>query len=270
MYCLLAMSVSWFGSAHPHSWQHIMEMYSVLPFATDSNGNVVPENFPIRIWLETITKELIDDYNRIEIEEYGGSTFYAYLQEEFDFRLSFGNHRILFHWGYNSKPWNDELEKYVTANGWDNEKIERFKKALITEQRRRNSIANGETEKVFGFASGGTEAGWANGILAVVYDIHLLGDYTLDDNKNFRGITEPSKVAGDIINSIRRIDNSKASDKIIKSIRSATSEYSDQHLLAAKLIELLQKELPVFLLSANDGTLKRRFEDKDFKLKCSI
>lgn len=265
--CLLAVCLAIPSLAHPQSWQHIMEMYSVLPFATDREGNVVEANFPIRIWLDTITRELIDDYNRVEIKEYGGLTFYAYLQQEFDFKLSFGNHRVLFHWGYNANPWNDELEKYVINNKWEEDKIKQFKGALIREQQRRNRIANSQAEKVLGFASKGKEAGWANGILSIVYDVHLLGDYTLGDNKNFKGVTNPSKVAGDIINSIRRIDNSNSSTKMIEMIRKATSEYSDQHLLADKLIEILQKEMPRFLLSANEGALKQRFKDMGYKIR---
>ena len=31
---------------------HVMEMYSVLPFAADKNGNVVEANFPIREMLQ--------------------------------------------------------------------------------------------------------------------------------------------------------------------------------------------------------------------------
>lgn len=265
--CLLAVTMPWSSYAHPNSWQHIMEMYSVLPFATDHDGNVVEENFPIRRWLDTITRELIDDYNRVEIKEYGGLTFYQYLQNEFDFKLSFGNHRVLFHWGYNARPWNKELDNYVIDNEWSVEKIERFQAALISEQQRRNRIANNQAEKVFGFASSGKEAGWANGLLSIVYDTHLLGDYTLTDNKNFKGVTQPSVIAGDIINSIRRIDNSRTSEKLIDSIRKVTSEYSDQHLLAAELIKLLQRDLPKFLLSANEGSLKRRFEDCGFKIR---
>ena len=265
--CLFAVLVSFPCYAHPHSWQHVMEMYSVLPFATDKDGNVVQENFPIRVWLENITKNLIDDYNRVEIKEYGGITFYEYLQREFNFKLSFGEHRILFHWGFNAQPWNDGLEQYVISNDWDGEKIVRFKIALVEEQRRRNRIANKEAEKVFHFASGGKEAQWANAILSIVYDVHLLGDYTLSDNKNFKGVTEPSKVAQDIVSSIRRLDKSKDSNKLIESIKRTLSEYSDQHILAEQLIILLQKEMPKFLLSAQDGSLKRRFKNLGYKLK---
>lgn len=266
--CVLSAFLSFPLFAHPQSWQHIMEMYSVLPFAIDSNGNVVDENLDIRRWLEKITKDLIDDYNRVEIADYGGKTFYSYLNEEFGFNLSFGNHRILFHWCFNANPWNEALNSYVIGQRWENNKIQRFKKTLIDEQKRRNSIANKETEMVFGFSSGGIEARWANSILAIVYDVHLLGDYTNADNRNFKGVTVPSKVAADIINSIRRIDASKASYKIIDSIRVTITEYqSDQHLLAEKLIKILQKDMPKFLLTANGGTLKRRFISRGFKLK---
>lgn len=263
---LIVFFLSWTAIAHPHTWQHIQEMYSVLPFATYKNGDVVEDNFSIRRLLEKITQDLIDDYNRVKIDDYNGSTFYAYLQDKFDFSLGFGDHRILFHWGYNVNPWNEELDNYVIQHKWDIDKIGRFKQALIYEQSRRNKIAKEEAEKVFGFASGGKEAKWTTSILSIVYDVHLLGDYTTGDNNNFKGVSEPSKIAGDIINSIRRIDDSRTSRNLIESIRKATGEISNQHKLAAKLIEILQKNLPDFILAANEGVLKRKFENKGFKL----
>ena len=264
---LMTSLLPWIAIGHPKTWMHVDEMYSVLPFATYKNGNVVEENFRIREMLETISKDLIDDYNRIKIKEYGDLTFYDYLKYKFDFKLGVGNHRLLFHWGYNAEPWNDELEDYVKREEWGEEKIKRFKDALKEEQKRRNAIANKSAEKVFGFASGGREAKWANSIMAIVYDVHLLGDYTEGDNKFFIGVTKPSKVAGDIINSIRNIDNSRTSRNIIDSIRKTTREYSNQeHVLASKLIEILQTDLPGFLLTANEGALKRKFEQKGFKL----
>ncbi len=266
---LMAFLLSWIAASHPKSYMHVMEMYSVLPFAADEGGNAVEANFPIREMLQKITEELIDEHNRIEVAEYGGRTFYAYLRDEYGFGLSFGNHRLLFHWGYNANPWNDELDNYVIKHKWDCNKIDRFKGALINEQRRRNAIANKEAEKVFGFASGGKEARWANSIIAIVYDVHLLGDYTEDDNKNFAGVTKPSKVAGDIINSIRNIEDSRTSRRLIESIRKATAECSDQHKLASRLIYILQKDLPDFLLVANNGALKMKFERKGFKLTTS-
>ena len=252
--------------AHKHDYQHVEEMYSVLPFATGRNGEWLAENMTIREMLQDITQKLIDDYNRVEIKEYGNRTFYQYLKDEFAYKLSFGDHRILFHWGFNANPWNEQLNTFVINEKWSPEKVNAFKTALLSEQKRRNGIANKMAEDVFGFASRGKEAGWANGILAVIYDVHLLGDYVIGDNSNFKGVTPPSKVSGDIIESIRRID-SHSGRRLIEDIRKTTIENKNEHELAAALIKLLQKEFPDFLLKANDGALKKRFEVKGYKLK---
>ena len=54
---------------------------------------------------------------------------------------------------------------------------------------------------------------------------------------------------------------------MIEDIRKTTIENKNEHELAAALIKLLQKEFPDFLLKANDGALKKRFEVKGYKLK---
>lgn len=252
--------------AHKHDYQHVEEMYSVLPFATGRNGEWLSENMPIRKMLQNITQNLIDDYNKVVIKEYGNRTFYQYLKDEFDYKLSFGDHRILFHWGFNAEPWNSELEKFVQINEWTREKEDAFKLAIVSEQKRRNNIANKMAEEAFGFASRGEEARWANCLLAVVYDVHLLGDYVKGDNSNFKGVTPPSKVSGDIIDSIRRLDY-RVGNNLIEKIKKTTIENKNEHELAAELIKLLQKEFPEFVLKSNNGALKNSFEKKGYKLR---
>lgn len=244
---------------------HVREMYSVLPFRADENGNATSENKAIANWLKLITGKLIDGYKGEPVDEFGGLCFYDYLRENFNFHCK---HRLLFHWGFNAKPWNEWLDKKVGKTSWgDNaDSVAMFKQAFITEQARRNRIANTATEELFGFAAGGTEAAWANGIISVVYDVHLLGDYVLDDNSDFDGVTPPSKVAGDIIGALHRIDAVEAKP-LIKQLSALTSHATDEHQLAAQMILLLQEKFPTFLLSANEGSLKRRFQKQGFTFK---
>lgn len=193
---LLLQPLSW---GHP-SWQiHVKEMYSVFPFALDYSGSIVPENKPISDWLKTISSDLIDKYKGVPMEEFGGRTFYEYIGSEFDFHCK---HRLLFHWGYNSNPWSEALS--TKAAYLSPSEFERLQEAFRVEQKRRNALANAITEKTFGFASGGTEASWANALISIAYDVHLLGDYTPEDNSDFDGVTPPGAVAGDVINTLSR------------------------------------------------------------------
>lgn len=256
---LLVQPLSW---GHP-SWQiHVKEMYSVFPFAMDPNGGIVPENKPIGDWLKTISSDLIDKYKGVPMEEFGGLTFYEYIGSEFDFHCK---HRLLFHWGYNSNPWSEALSQkaaYLSPL-----ELERLQDAFRLEQKRRNAEANALTEKTFGLASGGTEAAWANALISIAYDVHLLGDYTPEDNSDFDGVTPPGAVAGDVINSLRKLDP-KLSKPLVNTLKRITLNYSgDPHAMASQLIVALQEQLPGLILKAQGGSLARRFRKLGYKLR---
>lgn len=261
---LIGIIVSLSALCHGSGWTHVAEMYSVLPFEAAENGLAVGQNKRIQDWLKTITSDLIDNYKGVPMEEFGGRCFYDYLREEFDFHCK---HRLLFHWGYNARPWSDELEAKISRLPWysDKECTERFKNAFVIEQKRRNATANRMTEDVFGFANAGKEAAWANGMLSIVYDVHLLGDYVLDDNRDFDGVTPPSKVIGDIVNAVRRIDPAGAGP-LVKRIGEVSLGTDDEHEKAAATIRVLQEMLPGFLLKADGGALRKRFIKQGFRL----
>lgn len=252
-------------SAHGNAATHVAEMYSVLPFDSQSNGRATAENQPVAEWLWMITSDLIDNYWGKPVDAFDGKTFYQYLRENFGFRCK---HRLLFHWGFNAKPWSDDLEAKLPRYTWfgDADSVAMFKRAFVTEQARRNRQANAETERVFGFQSSGKESAWANGMLAIVYDVHLLGDWVLDDNSDFEGVTPPSTIAGDIVNALRRIDP-KISRPMEKALSKITKEAVDEHEMASQMIAFLQQNFPGFLLEANDGALKQKFEAQGFTFK---
>jgi len=263
----MAMLAIWPAESHAHGSGsiHVREMYSVLPFAARENGAPTAENQPVTDWLGMITSDLIDNYWGHPQDAFGGKTFYDYLRDEFGFKCK---HRLLFHWGFNARPWNDELEKKISRLPWysDPEAVARFKKAFTLEQASRNRRANAATEQMFGLSSSGKESAWANGIIAIVYDVHLLGDWVPDDNSDFDGVTPPSRIVGDLINALRRIDQ-QSSKPLEKELSAIAKSAPDEHQMAVLLIAKLQTELPSFILQSNNGALKQKFEAKGFTFK---
>lgn len=251
--------------AHGDGDAHVVEMYSVLPFKASPDGTAAFENKAVTDWLGMITSDLIDNYWGKECEEFGGKTFYDYLRNEFGFRCK---HRLLFHWGFNARPWSDDLEMKISSYAWysDEKTVERLKHVLVIEQARRNRQANEWTENTFGFASSGRESAWANGLIALMYDVHLLGDWMPDDNRDFEGVTPPSKIAGDVVNALRRIDH-KRCRPIESELTRLTGSTDDECELAVMMIKLLQDKLPLFLLTADAGALRNKFESKGFTFK---
>ena len=104
-------------SAHGSGNVHVAEMYSVLPLKPLPNGAATTENQPVTEWLGMITSDLIDNYWGKECPEFNNKCFYDYLRDEFGFRCK---HRLLFHWGFNARPWTDELEKKIQDFKTDN------------------------------------------------------------------------------------------------------------------------------------------------------
>lgn len=242
--------------AHSGFEQHKADMYAVLGFE---------ENPQVTAWMRQISSKMIDGYRGIALPEYNGLDFYNYLKSEFPgFKCK---HRLLFHWGYNSRPWNDDLQAKVDALPWGDApaEVSRFKQVIVNEQQRRNREANEMTEKLFGFASGGKDAAYANAMISIIYDVHLIGDYT-PDNKDLDGVQEMNSVIGDLINAIRRLDGIRGR-QLVKKIQTASREEITVQEKAVKLLELLSTDMPSFLQKAQGGSLKRRFAQNGITFK---
>lgn len=237
------------AGAHSSFELHKADMYAVLGFE---------QNAEVTAWMRYISSKMIDGYRGEELPEYGGLNFYDYLKAEFPgFKCK---HRVLFHWGYNSRPWNDILQSKAEALPWGAvpSELRRFQQLIVREQQRRNRAANALTEDLFGFASSGKDASYANALISIAYDVHLLGDYT-PDNRDFDGVQPFGGVVGDVINSLRKLDE-VLSKPLIKSVQRISNDESlSVHDRAAMLLELLGAEFPSFLQKAQNGSLARRF-----------
>lgn len=243
------------GLCHPNKTLHANEIQEALGF----------EHPEVYEWLCYISSDMIDKHN----------PFYNQLKEKFpDFSCK---HRCLFHWNFNGIPWTPGLESRVKAYtrlkyGQDNylayypKMKESFLIELRKEQKRRNGLINEKTEYVFGFASGGKDASFANFFAAMAYDLHLLGDYTSSDNSDLNGLVEFNTLINGIITSINRLD-SKEGKKITKGLRKLLQSNKDVQRKADDIMDYIQQELPTFIQKAEDGSIKRRLENRGFKFK---
>ena len=246
VYLLLLFSVTIY--ARPYAG-HRADFYSVLPFEQSAK---------LDKWLRFISWDLIDNYKGEPLKIYNNMNFYDYLKSKYPpFKCK---HRVLFHWGYNSTPWSYELEKKCREYRWSKAKIDAFKLAITKEQQRRNALANRLTEETFRMSHGGKDASYANALISIVYDVHLLGDYT-PDNTDFVGLQSFTSVIGDIINSIRKLDY-QGSKYIVRKIQnSANRSNISVHVRAQDVLNLLSKELPLFIRKAQGGSLYRRWSN---------
>ena len=241
--------------AHESWQQHAEDMYKVFGFE---------RNEELTNWMRFVSSVLIDNYNTEYAFSDDGTPFdfYSYLQEKYpDFQCK---HRLLFHWGYNSRPWSDYLQDKVNYYGWSDELIQEFQADLIAEQKRRNRFANEYTENVFGFAHGGKEARIARVLISIAYDVHILGDYE-PDNTDLDGLQDIGSVVGDIINNLTALDNQQSSE-LRKQLRkvSQSQEYELQDK-ASVLLKLLKENFSILLQNADGGKIATHLIARGFK-----
>ena len=241
--------------AHESWQQHVEDMYKVFGFE---------RNEELTNWMKFVSSVLIDNYNT----EYAFSNddipldFYSYLQEKYpDFQCK---HRLLFHWGYNSRPWSTYLQEKVNSYGWSDKMIHDFQADLIAEQKRRNAFANKYTENLFGFAHGGKEARIARVLISIAYDVHILGDYE-PDNIDLEGLQDMGSVVGDIINNLTALDK-KQSSALCKQLRRVSNgqEYELQYK-ATVLLDLLKENFSILLQNADDGKIATHLKTRGFR-----
>ena len=252
--CLSVFSMR--AEAHSNVEAHIRDMRAVFGFR---DGRAGPKNTEIREWMRFISSDMIDK-----------TEFHDSLKVVCGFDCTSPKlHRLLFHWGYNSKPWSDALERRVRRFARDN-KIQEdsivtvIKEKVRTEQKRRNRKVNEMTEDLFGFVgengerAGGTEARFANFFASIAYDVHLIGDY-MTDNSCLEGLENFGSVVGDMVNRIRAVDNMKGKN-IIRGITAINMESGDVQKKADKLMAYLKQEMPKFIKEAREGSIYRRLK----------
>ena len=254
LYVLLLFIIHSSALAHGTWKQHADDMYEVLG---------LERNEKLTNWMKFVSSVLIDNKNADYSFSNDGKPFdfYLYLKEKYPgFQCK---HRLLFHWGYNSRPWSIYLQNKVIGYGWSDKKIKEFQTDLVAEQKRRNSFANNYTENLFGFEHSGKEARVARVIISVVFDVHLLGDYE-PDNTDLEGLQDIGSVVGDIINNINALDK-RTGAKLVKQLQiiSHNSNCKVQGKATA-LLNLLKEHFGVFLRTADNGTIEKHLKEQGF------
>lgn len=256
--CILSIVSSNALSYYPSKGQrgHRDDFAAVMPFIWTSE---------LDEWGKSVTDNL-DRFTNNAVPEYGGLSTHLYWKQEFGLKCSLGDHRYFFHWGYQCNPWSDDLLSFlpdkVTLNPM---RLSAFKNAVRKEQQRRNRITNAETERILGFGSTGRQASYANAFIAILYDVHLLGDY---ESVNIEGLAPVHVIVAELSNSIRTIDSSRASD-LISQLRKLANGLGNEREKAALVLMYLKDNLPKFIYEADDGrvNMRKHFEKRGFQFK---
>lgn len=252
---------------HKEGKMHVKDMAEVF--------GIVVNDAKFKEWGKCITHN-IDAYNE--------NSFYTLLTQDIfpGFKC---DHRLLFHWGYNSEPWSNDLEKkakelYNNPNYNYSQQYEKyilfrdaFIEVLRKEQKRRNGEINKLTEETFGFAHGGIDAKYANRFASMAYNTHLLGDY-MTDNQKLRGLPDINRLLRMLCQDIETLGklgkterDFKTAKAIVDKINQKSHEINDRNLqqTADEIMLLLKNNFPAFIRHLSNGSIMRRLENKGFQ-----
>lgn len=234
---------------------HSKDMFSVFPFEVNNKVN----NKRIEEWFTFINRSLDDHkqddfYNRLRVPPHESFTWGDY------------SHRIFFHWGFDAEPWSEALESQTNKQNWSSIVKDSFKIKIKLEQNRRNKLIINNTCKVFGLVDGGQSGKYARALSNIVYNVHLLGDYSTSE---YRSVAKISIIEANIRAAIMVLDRNGENGKRFNfGIRNTSNRASlDDNLKAEALLEYLKSHFPSFLLVASDGFFKIRFKKQAFEIR---
>jgi hypothetical protein len=227
---------------------HEADAYAILPFERSAQ---------ITDWFETIHKTIDFPYN----------CYFEGLRNPPHQHFSWGSygHRLFFHWGFNGKPWSALVEERVLECHWDAQTVTLFKQKLIDEQARRNRLVMEKTSQTLHLGMSGKLRGYTNAFASLVYDTHILGDYTTTKQAPLQ---ELNVVINDIQTALyNKLQGGEEALRVNKLLENTKRQYSDPKTRALKVFEIMKKEVPGVILKAQGGYFKKHFEQYGITMK---
>lgn len=250
-FLMLVVSVSAKSFLRGEAGGHEADAYSVLPFR---------ECDLISDWFEAVHKTIDVPYNG----------YFKGLRDAPHQKFSWGKygHRIFFHWGFNGKPWSPQIEEKALECHWDVATTEAFKRKLVNEQARRNRLVMEETSRALQLGMSGVLREYTNGFASLVYDTHLLGDYSTSMKAPLQDL---NAVIDDVKNALyRKLKGGSVALAINKRLELTKTLYMDPETRARKVLGIMHEDVPEMILNAQDGYFRKHFKACKIKVKSGI
>jgi|GEM_PF-1185220 len=193
-------------------------------------------------------------------------------------RMTFRNHRIWYHWGFNRTdtnrlrtfgPLSETVRQNIEKGKLAKKNEDAFWAALQQDVSRRNRELMNKTARLFGYGEIGSissqQRSQLNGFVSLLYDIHILGDYTTTEKSLLLPVHD---LYSDIEQAIRNIagtsysDNRTEGEKLIRLLRSHQATTDDY-------LATLKSSFANFMLRLKGGLYdyKSKFERQGFTMK---
>ena len=193
-------------------------------------------------------------------------------------RMTFPNHRIWYHWGFNRtdinklrtfKPLRENIQRNIEKGRLAKKNEEAFWNELQKEVSRRNRELMNKAATLFGYGNLGSistqQRSQLNGFVSMLYDIHILGDYTTTEKSLLLPVGD---LYSDIEQAIRNIagtsypGNRAEGEKLIRLLRKHQGSTDDY-------LDALKSSFSDFMLRLKGGSYdyKSKFERQHLRLK---
>lgn len=162
-------------------------------------------------------------------------------------------HRVFFHWGFNSFP--QDMGGYKKDVSQENAMVICIEEALLKEpEETREKLRKQVWNRLRGIQSSrnrsmmnvipAADRDTKGSIAAILYDVHLLGDYIEGEEKTCKALYPLSNIKGDIINAVNRmrVKDDTAKKRLVKALNGVAisgSAYMSKDAAAQKAEQLL-------------------------------
>lgn len=249
-------------------WKHATDMYRIFPF--DS----VPQNKEVLRYYKLVNSYLDYPYTQPgERPSKNNPKRPKCISDHPKFSKIHwqGRHRIWFHWGFNTDPRQfapitNSLNAAI-ANGVIRESdLPEFWDLMNAEISKRNRALMNEGAKVFGFGELGTisaaQRGQLNGLVTVLYSIHILGDHQTKDSND---IVPLDRVYADIYSAIDNIAGKDAENYAkAKALKQQLKPYQQN---PKSFLDAMERFFSPFLLSLSGPGYDYKVRWKDYSLR---
>ena len=238
--------------------EHIADMCSVFGVCRDH-----PRLSSV---FRTITSEMDD--GRTGRQQY---TLNQKMKDvEPSFKWGLYTHRLFFHWGFNGNPKDSmALTEKINESTQDAGRRERLWKVVLTEQSRRNKRMMNVTETATSYiGADGKRKGFAkrdviNGIAALAYDTHIIGDYVEGKDVPMKALVPLQKTQEDIVKAVCRItdndpDFTGRDELKFFELQMRNAQGGIEKIRAEKVLLIMKEHIPGILMKA--GTFRRVLE----------
>jgi hypothetical protein len=195
------------------------------------------------------------------------------------FKWGLYTHRIFFHWGFNGDPRKSPALKECIDNCVQEERIrEQMWKIVLDEQGRRNKRMMSEVDRSTTYiGADGRQKGFAkrevhNGIAALAYDVHIIGDYIEGKDVPMKALVSLQGTQNDIIKAMQNItenDPNFTGQVELKSfiLKMRNAQIGIAKIRAEKIMLIMKECIPGILMKS--GLFKRVVELEKYSSEIS-